>query len=77
MHAEDIGQRTICQQQQQEEMFHFVLVGLVNARMTYRPFLSEGENTESYGENYSTVKSAPRVSATSSLRPSGRVQIDS
>ena len=30
---------------------------------------------ESYGWNYSTVKSAQRLSATLSIRPSGRVQI--
>ena len=30
---------------------------------------------ESYGGNYSTVKNAERLSATLSIRPSGRLQI--
>jgi hypothetical protein len=33
------------------------------------------DRRESYGGNYSTVKSAQRLSATLSIRPSGRVQI--
>ena len=33
------------------------------------------ERRESFGGNYSTVKSSPRLSATSSMRPKGRVQI--
>ena len=35
----------------------------------------EDRKEESYGGNYSTVKSAQRLSATLSIRPSGRVQI--
>ena len=33
------------------------------------------ERRESYGGNYSTVKNAQRLSATLSIRPSGRLQI--
>ena len=43
------------------------------ARTSARAFGTEKERN--YSGNYSTVKSAQRLSATLSIRPSGRVQI--